>query len=293
MMTMPAIAGALAVLLLSVASPASAQDRPLPDRDAFLAEARKHLETDQTRQSSYTYVETRREQSLDKDGRPTKESVKIVESYPGLPGEGRWERVVSEDGRPVPASELERQDAERRRKAQEYARRLASRPQEESARQARDLEKARRETAEAVDDIFRVFDVRMAGRERLGGHDTIAFSLTPRPSAQPRTREGRMMRRFKVSAWISESDYELVKLEAEVVDTLSFGFGILARLHKGTRFSFERRKVNGEVWLPASMRYSASARVGLVKTIRRGGVSEYSNYRKFTVDTSATFAPPQ
>ena len=73
---------------------------------------------------------------------------------------------------------------------------------------------------------------------------------------------------------------------------MSFALGLLARMHKGARLTFERRRVNGEVWLPAVMTYAGSVRVGLVKTIRRGGTSEFSNYRKFTVDTSTTYAPP-
>jgi hypothetical protein len=293
MEVMVAAARALVIGLLAATAAVPAQERPLPDVDAFLAEVRKHLQTDQSRQSSYAYVETRREQSFDSDGRPVRESVKVVESYPGLPGEGRWERLISEDGRPVPTTELEKRDAERRKKAEDYARRMASRPQEESARQARELDKARRDTSSAVDDIFRVFDVRMVGREAVEGHEAIVFTLTPKPSPQPRTREGRLMRRFRVQAWISESDYELVKLDAEAVETVSFGFGLLARIHKGARFSFERRKVNDDVWLPAASRYSGSARVGLVKTIRRGGSSAYSNYRKFTVDTSTRYASPR
>jgi hypothetical protein len=36
------------------------------------------------------------------------------------------------------------------------------------------------------------------------------------------------------------------------IDTLSMGFGVLARLQKGSQLSFPRRRVNGEVWLPAA-----------------------------------------
>jgi len=69
----------------------------------------------------------------------------------------------------------------------------------------------------------------------------------------------------------------------------AFGLGVLARIHKGAQFSFLRRKINGEVWLPAVVNYSASARVGLLFTLRRTGSSEYSGYRKFSVDTSSSF----
>ena len=281
---------AIVCLLLGPAV-TSAQQRPLPDQEAFLSEARKHLQTDSSMQSSYSYVETRREQKLDDKGRPISESVKAFESYPGLPGEGRWERLISEGGKPVPSDKLEAQDRGRQKRAEELARRLASEPEKTHAKQVRDWDKSRRETADAVDDVFRVYDIRMLGRESMEGHDTIEFSLTPRPPAQPRTREGGIMRHFAVRAWVSETDYELVRLQAEAIEPVSFGLGLLARMHKGARLTFERRRVNGEVWLPAVMTYAGSARVGLVKTIRRGGTSEFSNYRKFTVDTSTTYAP--
>ena len=48
-----------------------------------------------------------------------------------------------------------------------------------------------------------------------------------------------------------------------------------------------------EAWLPAMATYTASARVALVKVMRRGGVMEFSDYKKFTVDTSTTPARPK
>jgi hypothetical protein len=277
---------------VAVASP-QAQERPLPDPQPFLQEVRKHLETDDARQSGYMYVETRREEQLDKAGRPAGESVKVFESYPGLPGEGRWNRLIAVDGRPVPPRDLEKEDRERQKHAEEYARTIAKDPAKERAKRERERAREQRERAEAIDDIFGVFDVRMLGREAIERHDTIVFSLTPRPGAKPRTRGGRIMRNFSGRAWISESDHELVNLEMEAIDTVSFGLGLLARVHKGSQASFQRRKVNDEAWLPAVARYSGSVRVALVKTIRRGGTSEFSNYKKFDVDTSITYAPPK
>ena len=99
------------------------------------------------------------------------------------------------------------------------------------------------------------------------------------------------MRHFKARAWISESDYELVRVEIEAIDDLSFGLGLLARVHKGTVATYERRKVD-ESWLPKQVTWTASARVFLVRRLRLRGVSEFSNYRKFTVDTSTAYTPP-
>ena len=283
----------IGIALVVAGATLAAQDRPLPDQESFLKETRKHLQTDSTLQSSYVYVETRREQKLDKQGRISEESIKVFESYPGLPGESRWERLISENGRPVPADQLAKQDRERQTKAGGMAKRLTEDAPKERARQEREYQKSRRERDNAVSDVFAVFDIRMTGRERIEGHDTIAFLLTPKADAKPRTTEGGQMQHFKVQAWISESDYELVKLDAEAIDTLSFGLGVLARLHKGARLTFLRRKINGEVWLPAVASYSGSARVSLLFTLRRAGSSEFSSYRKYSVDTSSTVATPK
>jgi hypothetical protein len=101
------------------------------------------------------------------------------------------------------------------------------------------------------------------------------------------------MKKFIVHAWISEFDYELVRLEAEAIDNLSWGLGVFAKLHKGAQLSFLRRKINNEVWLPAVASYRGSARVGLLWTLRRTGTYEYSGYKKFSVDTSSSFHAPE
>jgi hypothetical protein len=101
------------------------------------------------------------------------------------------------------------------------------------------------------------------------------------------------MRHFKARAWISEADYELVRVEIEAIDDLSFGLGLLARVHKGTVATYQRKRVNDEVWLPAEVTWTASARVMLFRQLRLRGVSEFSNYRKFTVDTSTIYTAPR
>ncbi|HJZ74367.1 MAG TPA: hypothetical protein VKE51_21670 [Vicinamibacterales bacterium] len=282
---------AATVVLSLLAAPRQAQ-KPLPDQQVFLEETRKHLDTDADRQTGYMYTETRRMQKLDKSGHASGESIKILESYPGLPGEERWERVLSEDGRAVPPPELERRDRERQKHVEEYARKLEKEPAQTKAKEERERERRRRELSESIDDIPRVYDVRMVGREVIDGHDAIVIALTPRPDAKPRTRNGDIMRKFNARAWISESEYQLIRLDVEAIDTVSFGLGMLARVHKGSRASFQRRKVNDESWLPALATYSFSVRVGLVAVMRRGGSVEFSNYKKFGVDSSYRIATP-
>ena len=282
-----------ACLVATLAVPASGQDRRLPDSATFMAEARKRLEADDVRQSDYVYVETRRQQKLDATGASTKDTLDVFESYPALPNESRWRRQTVKDGKPVPPDELARVDRERQKKVLEYATKLAQNPEKVRDAERKKRDEERRDSDRAVDDALRVYDIRMLGREVVSGYETIVLSFTPRKDARPQTREGKILRHFAGKAWVSESEYEVVRLEAEAIETASFGLGLLARVHKGSKLAFERRKVNGEQWLPARATYSASARVMLVKVMRVGGILEFSDYRKFSVQTDVKIGKPQ
>jgi hypothetical protein len=272
-----------------LATPA-AQDRPLPDYETFAAQVKTHLATDDERQSGYMFLERRTEQQLDASGRPKDASVKVFEVYPGLPSEDRYYRLIEEDGRPVPQDKLTRQDRERQKEVESYAKRISTNPGRQ--KETEQLEKDRQQYRAAVDDLFRLYDIHMVGRESLAGHDTIVATLMPKAGMKPQTDDGKVMRHFKARAWISESDYELVRVEIEAIDDLTFGLGLLARVHTGTVATYERRKVNDEIWLPAQVTWTASARVLLVKRLRLRGVAEFSGYRKFTADTSTTYQSP-
>ena len=278
---------ALIALLLTTLA---AQERPLPDYQAFAAEVKKHLATDEERQSGYMFIERRTDQRLDGNGRVKSEDIKVFEVYPGLPGEDRYRRLIEEDGKPVAASKLAGEDRARRKDVEDYARKMANAG--DRRKQEQQLAKERSRYGAAIDDLFRIYDIQMIRRETIDGHDTILATLTPKPSAKPQTKDGDIMRHFKARAWVSESDYELVRVEIEAIDDLSVGLGLLARIHKGTTASYQRRKVNDEVWLPAQVAWTATARVLLVKSLRVRGIADFSGYRKFTVDTSTTYAPP-
>ena len=129
------------------------------------------------------------------------------------------------------------------------------------------------------------------GRETIDGEQTIVGTLTPNADAKPRTDDGKMMRHFQVRAWISENEYEVVRVELDAIDDLSIGWGLFARIHKGARATYQRRKVNNEAWLPADVTWTGTARVLLLKHLRERGKSQFFGYRKFSVGTSTTFTP--
>jgi hypothetical protein len=286
------VASVLYAIFVSLSAPLPAQEKPLPDFDTFTAEVKKRLKTDEALQSGYAFSERQVEQKRDGEGRVREEHVKVYEVYPPLPGEERYRRLIEEDGRPVPKEKLDKQDRERQKKVEAYARDLAARSPKDVERARREYRKEMAERSADIEDIFNVFDIRMIGREPIDGHPTLAFTLTPKSRVKARTDSGKMMQHFNARAWISESEYELVRIEVEAIDNISFGLGLLARLHRGATASFERRKINGEAWLPAKMSYAGSGRLLMLRQLRLAGSSEFFNYRRFSVETTTTIEAP-
>ena len=97
------------------------------------------------------------------------------------------------------------------------------------------------------------------------------------------------MQKIAGEAWVSEDDHELVRIEAETIDTISVGLGLLGKLNKGSRISAERLKVNDEIWLPARVEVFVNARVLMLKGFNFREIVEYSDHKKFNVETILSF----
>jgi hypothetical protein len=54
---------------------------------------------------------------------------------------------------------------------------------------------------------------------------------------------------------------------------------------------FQRRLVNNEIWLPATAHFTGNARLMVFKGLRVDDTVEYSDYKKFSVETNTTFSP--
>jgi hypothetical protein len=259
-------------------------DPPLPEIGPFLQDVRSRLHSDEVLLAQYTFLEKHTERQLDRRGAVKKTRIETFEVYPSAEPGHTYRKLVARDGQPLDAREIEKED----RKQEKKVARTDSGGEEK--RDARLAELRRREAA-VIDELFRLYDIRIAGREIADGRSAIVLTFEPRPDYRPTTRGGKILKNFAGRAWIDEEDRQLVRLEGRLIDNLSFGLGLLARLQKGATASFTRRKVNGEIWLPAEARFTGSARLLLFKALRLDAMSEYSDYRKFSVGTSVEIRP--
>ena len=262
----------------------SQESRPLPPLEEFLEQVKQHLTGDRLLQSRYTFNRHETTRFIDSQGEVKESTSKKWEVFPSVDPDLSYERLIEKDGVPVKPSEIENQDRKHRKKI-EKSKQLTPELIEKKQREAREKEQRQ------IEEVFRLFQFRMQGREKVEGTSTIVVSFEPRPSYQPALKSIRPLRKMQGQAWICEDDHQVVKVEIETIDALSLAWGVVARLHKGARLRFTRQRVNNEVWLPAEAHFLGSGRILLVKKFHVEDTNRYSDYRKFTVEDSITYAP--
>jgi hypothetical protein len=267
------------------------EDRPLPDARAFLDEVRRNLQSDDALLEQYTFIEKRTERRIDGNGDVKKSKSETYEVYPSADPGKMYRRLVARDDVPIPAAELAEEDRKQEAKTEASEQRRTQEDDATKARRKAKEDEQRRQEQEVVDEVFRMDDIVVEGRESLNGRPTVVVSFTPKPDYKPVTASSRMIQKLAGRAWIDEQDRQLVRIEAKLIDSLGVGPARLARLQKGAVSYFYRRKVNDEIWLPAEARFTGSAKVLLVFSAKVDALFQYSDYKKFSVSTDSQTDP--
>jgi len=265
-------------------------DRPLPDQASFMEQFRQKLTTPQKLLSQYTYTEKETEIPLDSKGNPRKTETNIYHIINGAEQWQTYERQIVKNGVPLTDKELEKQDQKERDRVEKETRKRASWSE---AKRQEEKAKAERKEREEADDIFAAFDYQLVRREMRNGVSTILVNFKPKQSYKPKTNDARQLQHVSGRVWIAEDDHEFVRLEAEVIDPIKIGAGLLARLQKGSMMNAELRKINDEIWLPAKFELLLNGRLLLLKGLNMRIVVEFSDHKKFNVDTILDFQEPK
>src|SRR5262249_22218825 len=206
-------------------------DRPLPDQSSFLAEFRKTLRTPERLLSQYTYTEKETETKLDSKGRTDSTETNVYQVVNGAEDWQSYRRHISKNGVALSDKELEKQDAKERERVEKEKRK---REGWSEAKRQEEKEKGEREGRETADDIFATFDYQLVRPEMVNGVSTILVNFTPKKDYKPKTREAKELQHVQGRFWVAEDEHQLVKLQAEVMDPISIGFGLLAKVQKGS-----------------------------------------------------------
>lgn len=191
-----------------------------------------------------------------------------------------YRRLIEKDGKPLPATEAAREQAKMDRVAEK---RRAETPAER-ARRIENWRRDRLKEREIALEIPDAYHFKLLGEETINGRKAWILDATPRAEYKPKNWRSAMLKKFKGKMWIDQTDFQWVRMEGEVIDTVSFGL-FLARLAKGSTIFFEQARVNDEVWTPKTIRINIDARVALFKRILGDQEITFSDFRKFQADS--------
>ena len=225
----------------------------------------------------YNYVERLRTTDFDGEGAVRSVTTKThqILMIDGTP----FRLLLEENGKGITPGEQREHEVEIRQTAEVRRRENQA---ERSARQG-DFERQRNKFQRAIREIPEAFIFRLAGEEVVNSRPAWVIEATPRPGYQPADRYSRLFTQVKGKIWVDQSDYQWTRVDAELLDTVTFGW-ILVRIHKGSRVSLTQVRVNGGVWVPQRMSYRVSLRLGLVKRSETEMEAIYSDYRKANSD---------
>jgi hypothetical protein len=272
--------GAVCLMFSLVSVYAAAQEAALPAPPDAAEIVRNSLEKNtrnEERRRDYTYTENEVTRTLDKSGAVVKtEQVgyDVVNLY-GRP----YRRRVSKDGKALEGKEKQKADDEFEK---EVRKREGESPQE---REKREAEQARQRAEEFrfLQEIPKAYTFHLAGEETLEGAGVWVIDAQPRPDFRSSVKRSDLLKKLRGRLWIDKESGQWVRVEAEVVDPISFG-GFLAKLDRGATLSFLQHRVNDEIWLPSQAIARLEARV-LVKRYRIASETTWSGYRKFRVES--------
>jgi hypothetical protein len=263
------ILGDLRVLMLCLATPTALLGQV--DAREIIRQAVAADERNWQIARNYTFLQRVELRRLDAEGRVKSSEAQTydVTLQEGTP----YRQLLQRDDRPLPA-------AEAKRELESRAKSISERRHETAAERARRLSAYQRRPdwqREAWHELLDAFEFRLAGQGTLDDRNIFIIEAVPRHGYKPRSRTAKLFPSIKGRFWVTQQNHQIVKVEAEVTDTISFGL-FLVRVAKGSRATLELTSVSDEVWLPDRFQVFASARLGVLKALHIEQRTHYSRY---------------
>ncbi len=242
---------------------------------------RKSVELDQSnarRARDYTWTGQRVERHLDDSGKvksQKRESWETIILY-GEP----YRKYTERNSRPLSANELRKQQEKLDKEVAKLRDETPGQKQRRLANEERERQKDRAFLLEIPD----LYDLRIDREDEIEGRPVWVISATPKRGYKAKTSDGRNLLKIKATLWIDKAEYQWVRVEAETIGTLTWGF-FIGRVSPGAKLYFEQTRINDEVWLPKRQIVSGTAHI-IGKKFAGDEEVTWSNYRKFRVESN-------
>ena len=285
-----AVAAIVAAVVVASAAGRTQEPPPLPDADAFSSAVRENLARAERTAYLFVFKERRTDVHTNPFGRVGTDGSSLFEVYPSANRRLTYRRLIDRNGVPIPADDLAEQDREYRERVADMQRDLSREDADEQRRREVDAESARERGERRIADVVGTLQFNVEGRTTYEDVPAIVVSFTPRADARPETREGRLAQRFAGTIWIHEADAEVMRVEATSIDSLSFGFGLLARLGEGTEATLTRRAIEPDLWMPTQLTLKGRGRAALfLRSLVVDFAINWFDYERLEGDSATPF----
>ena len=264
--------------------------RPLPQLEPLMKAITANQEKVEQMRERYTCRMTQVERKLDGDGRVKETQTRVYEVTPV--GNRFVERLVSKEGKELTPAEREKED----RRVQKDIEEIIKSQKKEREKEERARERGEKEEDDddiEISDFLRITEVTSIRREMFRGHEVIAFDFEPRKGFKPRSRAENIISKLAGTIWVDESALQIARLEAHLTNSFKIGGGLLASIGPSSAFVFEQEKIGDEVWLPSYTDANISARVMLFAKFNRSMTQQFSDYKKYKIDSAYEVEKPK
>jgi hypothetical protein len=248
-------------------------NRPLPDIPELLRTVQTNQKSSEAVAKDYLYRSVVSEETLDGHGGIKKSEAEEFDIFwiEGVP----VRRMTKKNGKELSAED---QKKESDRIDKEVAKAKERRAKAEEKGKETD---PRGDELVSVSRLLELGSFTNARREQLNGRDAIVVDFAGDPKAKTKSKFEEVIRDMAGTAWMDEQDKVLVKAQGHFVNNFKVGGGLVVNIQKGTSFLMEQRKINDEVWLPATFEGQGSFRFLLFAGLNGKVTVVDSDYRKF------------
>lgn len=258
------------ILLLTVSAVLAAQELPKDDMEVMRSKIRSALvklrESDR-KMDGFLFHRHVEKMELAADGAVKSKAITQFRRDP-------WEeltvtRVIAKDGQPLSSEEAQRQEERLQRGIEERRKRIAAarnKPREDD-----EEDKWLKEMPDAM--VFQAL-----GKEKRDGVEMEVYKFTPRPGYQAKSARAKAFKSVEGKVWLEPREGEFSRIEATIVDNITFGLGVFGKLEKGTHFEMDRRKFECGHWFMEKQHIRFAARILMVKSMRQEMVTRFSNF---------------
>lgn len=252
--------------------------QPLPDLRALLDKVAENQDYLEKTLENYSFEQKVVSREVGKDGklREKESETRQISYYKGV----AIPRLIEKNGKPLDAKAQAEVDKDVAKKIEEL--------DKSAAREGSVGKKGGPPSEEriSISELLRASNLINPRRERFRGRSVIVFDFEPNPAFDYRNSRS-FLKFFGKTAgviWIDESDRQVARIEAFLVDSFNIGGGLVAKLKKGASFTLEQERVNDEIWLPSLTEIDLSARVLLFKGFNVNQTIRSYNYRRFRTE---------